>query len=69
MIRVLFLLVDKFFLGAKTFNVSRREYRNRMAKIGLIENYDYFREAYDQGRIGRRHYRMCVGLDGLKRQG
>ena len=39
-----------------------------MAKIGLIENYDHFRDAYDQGRIDRRHYRMCVGLDGLKRR-
>jgi len=39
-----------------------------MAKIGLIENYDYFRKQYDEGKVSLRHYRMCVGLDGLKRR-
>lgn len=39
-----------------------------MAKIGLIENYDYFRKAYDEGKIGWSHYRGCVGLLGLKRR-
>jgi len=39
-----------------------------MAKIGLIENYGYFRDAYDDSRIGLDHYRGCVGLRRLKRR-
>lgn len=38
-----------------------------MSKVGLIENYDYFRECYDSGKIGRIHYRICIGIYDLKK--